>query len=99
MADLKINYADLQTAIQLSNEISNELNTSYQTVTRFKTYLEGAAWSGETKDSFQVYLALIHQYHKDLKDIMKDHKTVVNDLKKTIDDYNQCAEVGSIKGL
>ena len=99
MADLKIDYAELQTAIQLSKDISKELGTSYQTVTQLRKYLEGAAWSGQTKDAFQVYLALIHQYHKDLNDIMKEHKKAVNNLKKTIDEYNQTPEVESIKGL
>lgn len=99
MADLKIDYANLQTAIQLSKDISKELSTSYQTVTQLRNYLENASWSGETKEAFQVYLALIHQYHKDLKDIMKEHKKAVTDLKKTIDTYNQKPEVESIKGL
>ena len=36
MADLKIDYADLQTAIQLSKDISKELGTSYQTVTQLR---------------------------------------------------------------
>lgn len=98
-ADLKIVYSDLQTAIQLSKDIRKEIGTSYQTVTQLRNYLESAAWSGQTKEAFQVYLALIHQYHKDLKDIMKEHEEVVTNLKKTIDDYNSSAEVGSIKGL
>ena len=33
MADLKIKYKDLETAIQLSKEINQELTSSYQTVT------------------------------------------------------------------
>ena len=101
MADLKIDYADLQTAIQLSKDISKELGTSYQTVTQLRNYLEGAAWSGQTKDAFQVYLALIHQYHKVLNDIMKEHKKAVNDLKKKIDDlsFGNRKKVGIVQAL
>ena len=36
MADLKIKYKDLETAIKLSKEINQELTNSYQTVTRLK---------------------------------------------------------------
>ena len=32
MADLKIKYKDLETAIQLSKEINQELTSSYQTL-------------------------------------------------------------------
>ena len=99
MAELKINYSDLETAIHLSKDISDEINESYQTVSELKSFLETARWSGQTKLSFQAYLDLIHQYHNDLKGIMKDHQTAVQDLKTSIDEYNNSSEVASIKEL
>ena len=96
MADLKIKYSDLERAIQLSKEINQELTSSYQTVTQLKTYLQSAAWSGQTKVAFEAYLNIIHKYHNDLREIMKE---AVTGLKKSIDNYNNSAEVASIKGL
>ena len=55
MADLKIKYKDLETAIKLSKEINQELTNSYQTVTRLKSYLQSAKWSGKTKVAFESY--------------------------------------------
>ncbi len=99
MADLKIKYSDLEKAIQLSKEINQELTSSYQTVTQLKTYLQSAAWSGQTKVAFEAYLSIIHKYHNDLREIMKEHEKAVTGLKKSIDNYNNSAEVASIKGL
>ena len=99
MADLKIKYKDLETAIQLSKEINQELTNSYQTVTRLKSYLQSAKWSGKTKVAFESYLDIIHKYHKDLRSIMQEHEKAVSGLKKSIDNYNNSSEVSSIKGL
>ncbi|MGT2743029.1 WXG100 family type VII secretion target [Streptococcus plurextorum] len=99
MADLKIKYADLEKAIQLSNDIHSELKTSYQTASDLKKYLASAKWQGMTKDAFEAYLALMTQYHKDLIAIMADHAKAVKGLKQSIDDYNNSSEVRSITGL
>ena len=96
MADLKIKYKDLETAIQLSKEINQELTSSYQTVTQLKTYLQSAKWSGKTKVAFESYLDIVH---KDLRSIMEEHEKAVTSLKKSIDNYNSSSEVASIKGL
>ena len=97
MADLKIKYKDLETAIQLSKEINQELTNSYQTVTQLKSYLQSAKWSGKTKVAFESYI--IHKYHKDLRSIMEEHEKAVTSLKNSIDSYNGSSEVSSIKGL
>ena len=99
MADLKIKYKDLETAIQLSKEINQELTSSYQTVTQLKTYLQSAKWSGKTKVAFESYLDIVNKYHKDLRSIMEEHEKAVTSLKKSIDNYNSSSEVASIKGL
>ena len=39
------------------------------------------------------------KYHNDLREIMKEHEKAVTGLKKSIDNYNNSAEVASIKGL
>lgn len=99
MAELKIKYADLVTAIQLSKEISTELEKSCETADKLKSYLISAKWSGQTKRTFSEYLSLITQYHEDLIDIMKEHKKAVENLKERVDSYNNSSEVSSIKGL
>lgn len=98
MAELKIIYAELETALQLSKDINKELASSYQTVGELRSYLESAAWSGQTKNAFMTYLNLIYQYHNDLIGIMKEHETAVTSLKQSIDDYNSSSEVASIRG-
>lgn len=99
MADLKIKYKDLETAIQLSKDINKELTSSYQTVTQLKNYLQSTKWSGQTKVAFESYLDIVHKYHKDLRTIMEEHEKAVTSLKKSIDSYNSSSEVASIKGL
>lgn len=99
MADLKINYATLQTAMKLAREINSELDHSYKVANDLKRYLSSAKWKGQTKDAFEAYIALIIQYHADLIDIMTDHETVVKNLKQSIDDYHNTSEVSAIKGL
>ena len=99
MADLKIKYKDLETAIQLSKEINQEFTSSYQTVTQLKTYLQSAKCSGNNKVSFESYLYIVHKYHKYFRSIMEEHEKAVTSLKKSIDNYNSSSEVASIKGL
>lgn len=99
MADLKVSYADLESAIQLSQEINNELASSYQTVGDLKAYLESAKWSGQTRNAFLTYLNLISSYHADLMAIMQSHEAAVKSLKASVDAYNGSAEVGTIRGL
>lgn len=99
MKDLTIKYSDLQTAIKLSTEINRELDNSYKIANDLKKYLSSAKWSGETKITFEAYLSLIVQYHKDLIDIMLEHEKAVRNLKESIDDYNYSPEVSEIKGL
>ncbi|MBF0780476.1 MULTISPECIES: WXG100 family type VII secretion target [unclassified Granulicatella] len=99
MADIKIKAFELDRAITLSQDINKELAHSEQTVYSLKKYLASASWSGKTKESFTAYLELIYQYHKELIEIMKEHEKVIQNLRKTIDDYNDSSEVASIKGL
>lgn len=99
MSDLNIHYSELGTAIQLSKDITKELEQSLKTANELKRYLASAKWSGKTKDAFEAYLALIKQYHDDLSAIMVDHEKALDNLKKTVDEYNNSSEVASIKGL
>lgn len=98
MAELKVTYSELETALQLSKDINKELASSYQTVGELRSYLEGVMWSGQTKNAFMTYLNLIYQYHNDLIGIMTEHETAVTSLKQSIDDYNSSSEVASIRG-
>lgn len=99
MAELKVSYGELGTAIQLSQEITKELASSYQTVSELKNYLNSAGWSGQTRNAFLTYIDLIHQYHSDLLAIMESHNSALSGLKTSVDEYNSSSEVATIKGF
>lgn len=99
MAELIIKQAELEKAINLSDQIHNTLTEALTEANEMKAFLEQARWSGKTRDAFYTYLSLIVQYHEELNGIMKEHTDVLKRLKESIETYQASDMVNKVRGL
>ncbi|MDM5436392.1 DUF5081 family protein [Bacillus hominis] len=84
MGKVEIIDSDLQQAVQYSKAIQEALRTSYDKSNDLKSYVKSAKWSGSTRGSFEAYLDLITQYHKDMNKIVPHQQYQLHILSKMI---------------
>ncbi|PEA53787.1 hypothetical protein CON64_16260 [Bacillus pseudomycoides] len=99
MGKVEIIDSDLQQAIQYSKAIQDALRTSYDKSNDLKSYVKSAKWSGSTRGSFEAYLDLITQYHKDMNNIMEKHTKALENLNKYMQNFEETADVRKVRSL
>jgi len=99
MKDVKIFDNELQEMRQIAKSIEKCIGDTYQKCLSLQGLVEAGEWSGETRDSFYMYLVILQEYHRQLHDISKMQTLAFDNLDGYFDDFHSHADVQKVKSL
>lgn len=86
----------ISSATEAESAMSASLNVAKKLVSSSNGYDQ--TWTGESKNSYLMYLGIVSQYHEDLAKCIKSYKKAVTELQKDIDSFDS-SEMGEIRGI
>lgn len=63
------------------------------------SYVEGASWSGKSRDAFLTFMELIEKYHADVKKNYKKQKKALTALEDYVEDFENTSYSKDVKRL
>ncbi|MBP1040975.1 hypothetical protein I6N95_08165 [Vagococcus sp. BWB3-3] len=100
MADIEIRSSDLSEIVSLASDTSEKLRASLSKIDKLLSVSKGydQTWSGESKDSFLMYLGIVSAYHKDVSECFKDYQTAVTALSNDSETFD-ASDMGEIRRI
>lgn len=100
MANIEIKSSELSEIVSLASEASEKLTASLETAQKLLSSSQAydQTWTGESKDSYVMYLGIVSKYHKDLAKAVKNYHKAVKALNKDINSFDS-AEMAEIRGI
>lgn len=100
MANIEIESGELSQVIDYAKEAEEKVKTALDKVKKLEvgSSSQDQTWTGESKNSYLMYLGILQEYHSDLADCVKIYSKAVTSLKKDISSYDS-SEMGEIRGI
>lgn len=100
MSNIEIKSGELTEIVSLASDASEKLTSSLETAKKLLSSSQGydQTWTGESKDSYVMYLGIVSKYHKDLSKAVNDYHKAVNALNKDIATFDS-SEMADIRGI
>ncbi|MBF2476206.1 WXG100 family type VII secretion target [Listeria seeligeri] len=99
MGDLKIDADKVAEAKASAKIVEKSLETTHEKCKAVISYVEGASWSGKSRDAFLTFMELIEQYHADVKKNYKKQKKALNALDDYVKDFEETSYAKDVKKL
>lgn len=100
MSNIEIKSGDLSEVISSASKAESAMRASLDVAKALVSSSSGydQTWTGESKDSYLMYLGIVKQYHEDLAKCVKSYKKAVSELQKDIDSFDS-SKMGEIRGI
>ncbi|EUJ47065.1 WXG100 family type VII secretion target [Listeria fleischmannii] len=99
MSDLFFDGSKVEEAISSAKLIEDSLQTTHKKCTSIVQYVNGAKWSGKSRDAFLTYMEIIEQYHADINKNYKKQKKALENLKDYSGDFEESSISTEVKNL
>lgn len=99
MGNVKIEMDKASDAREAAARLHKVITETHTSCTKLLSYIEGAKWSGKTRDSFISYLEIIEKYHKDLDKALSKQVKALENLEGYISDYQNDGKVREVRNL
>ncbi|WP_321386947.1 WXG100 family type VII secretion target [uncultured Enterococcus sp.] len=100
MADIEIKSSELSEVIGHATDAAEKMNAALAKAKKLVASSSGydQTWTGESKDSYLMYLGIVQQYHSDLATCIKNYKKALTTLNKDISTYDS-SEMADVRGI
>lgn len=99
MGNVKINASKVADAKKSAKVIEESLGTTHEKCKAVISYVEGASWSGKSRDAFLTFMELIEQYHADVKTNYKKQKKALKALDDYVKDFEETSYAKEVRKL
>ncbi|MBC1742040.1 WXG100 family type VII secretion target [Listeria welshimeri] len=99
MGNLKIDAEKVAEAKKSAAIVEESLKTTYDKCKSVISYVEGASWSGKSRDAFLTFMELIEQYHADVKKNYKKQKKALKALEEYVEEFENTSYSKDVRNL
>ncbi|MBC1487313.1 WXG100 family type VII secretion target [Listeria seeligeri] len=99
MGNLKIDANKVAEAKASAKIVGESLDATHKKCKAVISYVEGASWSGKSRDAFLTFMEIIEQYHADVKKNYKKQKKALNALDDYVKDFEDTSYAKDVKNL
>ncbi|EBF5848113.1 WXG100 family type VII secretion target [Listeria monocytogenes] len=99
MGNVKIDAAKVAEAKKSAEIVEKSLESTHKKCKSVISYVEGASWSGKSRDAFITFMELVEQYHSDVKKNFKKQKKALNALEDYVEDFENTSYSKDVRNL